>query len=41
MPDVVQPVAIPEIEAARTRLADLSMVTPLVACGAAPTAAGA
>src|ERR1700678_753391 len=34
--DVVQPVAMAQIEAARARLEGLSAVSPLVACGAAP-----
>ena len=34
--DDVRPVAMPQIEAARARLEDLSVVTPLVACDAAP-----
>jgi threonine dehydratase len=36
MLDEVKPVAMPQIEAARARLADLSVVTPVVACDAAP-----
>ena len=36
MLDEVKPVAMPEIEAARARLAGLSVVSPLVACDAAP-----
>ena len=34
--DDVKPVALPQIEAARSRLDGLSWVTPLVSCGAAP-----
>jgi threonine dehydratase len=34
--DEVKPVAMPQIEAARARLADLSVVSPVVACDAAP-----
>jgi threonine dehydratase len=34
--DEVKPVALPEIDAARARLEDLSIVTPLLACTAAP-----
>ena len=37
MIDEVQPVALAQIEAARVRLEGLSMISPLVACGAAPT----
>jgi threonine dehydratase len=36
MLDEVKPVAMPQIEAARARLADLSVVSPVVACDAAP-----
>jgi threonine dehydratase len=36
MLDEVKPVAMPQIEAARARLEGLSIVTPLVSCGAAP-----
>ncbi len=36
MLDEVKPVAMPQIEAARARLAGLSVVSPLVACDAAP-----
>jgi threonine dehydratase len=36
MLDEVKPVAIAQIEAARARLEGLSLVSPLVACGAAP-----
>ncbi len=36
MPGEVQPVTMPEIEAARSRLDGLSVVSPLIACGAAP-----
>ncbi len=32
----VKPVAMAQIEAARTRLEGLSLTSPLVACGAAP-----
>ena len=34
--DEVQPVALAQIEAARTRLEGLSAISPLIACGAAP-----
>ncbi len=34
--DVVQPVAMPQIEAARARLEGMSTVSPVVTCGAAP-----
>jgi len=36
MLDEVKPVAMPQIEAARARLAGLSVVSPIVACDAAP-----
>jgi threonine dehydratase len=36
MLDEVKPVTMPQIEAARARLADLSVVSPVVACDAAP-----
>jgi len=36
MLDEVKPVAMPQIEAARARLEDLSVVSPVVACDAAP-----
>jgi threonine dehydratase len=36
MPGEVKPVTMPDIEAARSRLDGLSVVSPLIACGAAP-----
>jgi threonine dehydratase len=36
MPDEVKPVALPQIETARARLAGLCVVSPLIACDAAP-----